>query len=216
MSNSKLNRELGLEPNYYTTMCMVDYVKEEGAKLTTSKPELLRTLTNSSVIKCNMITEQLSILAVGFFVVLLKEAHDDNSQTAVSIWEVYNRVVKQAFTYTNADDCDVFLRVLARLLSKKYAADSQRRVRSFLQQVLSDNALLHIVERIYKETIQERKLADGQQSTRKVSYSSRKEQPGKGTTVNTAYVENCKDFARVCMLRVYSVRDGNLIFENYG
>lgn len=102
------------------------------------------------------------MLSVGFFLVLLKEAYDDNSQSTVSIWEVYNRIANRAFTYTNAEDCVAFLRILNRLLHKKLAADGQRRCRYFLQQVLSDSLLLHIVERIYKEIIQEKRINEGQ------------------------------------------------------
>lgn len=113
----------------------------------------MRILTNSSVVVGTRVYEQIPILAVGFFVILLREAYDDSSRINMSIWEVYNRVANRAFTYTNADDCTVFLRVLNRILNKKYSMDARRRCRYFLQQVLSGSMLLHIVERIYKEII---------------------------------------------------------------
>jgi hypothetical protein len=140
---------------------MIGYLKEENARLPTNKPELMRTLSNSYIIRSQKIYEQVSVLAVGFFIVLLRDAYADTTQSPINIWEIYNKVVNRAFTYSNANDCAVFLRLLNKLLNKKYSTDNQKRYKYFLKEVYADSHLLHISERIYKETIQEKKITEG-------------------------------------------------------
>lgn len=171
LSGSKIIKDTSIDSPSYINV--VDYLNEESVKLPTSKPELMRQLGNSYLLRSSSLTDSTSILAIGFFLLLLKDAYEDGTPTCVSIWEIYNKVANKNFSYSDKDDGAVFLKVFNKVLSKKYATDNRKRQKYFLHAVYSDKSLLEIVVRVYRETIADRQRVSTT-STRKVSSSSKK------------------------------------------